>query len=109
MPRRKHYDTIREYDLQKIESQVSALERVIRDTDLRLTHSGPHGQALMQLRKDLNTAVNLLNNRPADYFRHNGHMSPQQVAWHDEFERKCRESGHSEPSDRSSPSAAPRY
>ena len=93
MPRRKRYDTIREYDLQKIERQVSALEKVIRDTDLRLTHSGPHGQALTKLRKDLHTAVNLLNNRPADYLRHNGHMSAQQVAWHDEFERKCRESG----------------
>jgi hypothetical protein len=44
-------------------------------------------------RKDLHVAVNLLKNRPADYFRHNGHMSPQQVAWHNEFERKCRESG----------------
>ena len=93
MPRRKRHDTIWEYDLQKIERQVSVLDRVAGDTFLRLSAFCPHGEALMQLRRNLHTAVNLLNNRPADYSRHNGHMSPEQVAWHNEFERKCRESG----------------
>jgi hypothetical protein len=47
MPRRKRHDTIREYDLQKIERQVSVLDRVAGDTFLRLSAFCPHGEALM--------------------------------------------------------------
>lgn len=67
MPRRKRRDRINEYHLQRVERQVSLLRTVISDATLGLTLSCPHSQALMQLRTDLLKAVNLLNNRPADY------------------------------------------
>lgn len=49
----------------------------------------PHGEAMMKLRTDLRVAVNILGNRPPDYFRHNGHMSPQEGAWYAELEHKA--------------------
>ena len=56
----------------------------------------PHGEALAKLRKDLRTAVNVLNNLPADYHRPNCHMSPEQAAWHNQFERKAKASRQEE-------------
>jgi len=102
MPRRKRHEKISEYHLQRIERQVSLLEIAISEASLGMTLFCPHGEALAQLSKDLRTAVNLLNNRPADYLRHNGSMSPEQVAWHDEFERKARAMGREEEDDSSS-------
>ena len=67
MPRRKRHYEISEYPLQRIERQVSLLESAIADATLRVTLFCPHGEPLMQLRSNLRIAVNLLNNRPADY------------------------------------------
>ncbi|MBX3582890.1 MAG: hypothetical protein KF810_13435 [Rhizobiaceae bacterium] len=79
-------------DYDKIERQADLLEIAIRDASVGLNHYTPHGEAMMQLRKDLRKAVNVLGNRPADYFRHNGHMSPGESAMFAEVERKGRES-----------------
>ena len=56
----------------------------------------PHGEAIAKLRPDLRVAVNILNNLPADYHRPNTHMSPEQLAWHTDVERKARASRREE-------------
>ena len=68
------------------------LEIAIRDASIGMSQFCPHGEALAKLRTDLRTAVNIINNLPADYFRPNCHMSPEQSAWHDEVERNARAS-----------------
>lgn len=88
MPRRKRHDTITSYHLQRIEKQVTQLELAMGEATLSLTPLRPHYDALMQLRSELRVALNLLSDRPADYFRHCGHMSPGEIEWHRQFTRK---------------------
>jgi hypothetical protein len=79
-------------DFQTIERQANLLEIAVNHASIGLNQYTPHGEAIGRLRKDLQAAVNVLGNRPADYFRHNGHMSAGEVAWHDDVERKGWES-----------------
>ncbi|MBX3583656.1 MAG: hypothetical protein KF810_17355 [Rhizobiaceae bacterium] len=93
MPGRKKLRTeIYRTDFDKIERQADLLEIAIIHASIGMNHYTPHGEAMMQLRKDLRKAVNVLGNRPADYFRHNGHMSPSESTMFAEIERKGRES-----------------
>ena len=90
---------INEYHAGLIERQADLLEIRLGDAQIGLSQYCPHGEAIGKLRKDLRTAVNILNNLPADYHRPNCHMSPQQVAWHAEVERKARASRQEEHDD----------
>ncbi|MGE0282723.1 MAG: hypothetical protein AB7P20_19220 [Rhizobiaceae bacterium] len=67
MPHRRRYDTINEYHLHRIERQALLLRIALADADLRLTPFRPHSDAIAVLRGDLAKAINLLNDRPADY------------------------------------------
>ena len=75
-----------------IERQADLLEIRIGDAQIGLSPFCPHGEALMRLRTDLREAINALNNLPIDYRRPNCHMSPEQLAWHNEVERKAKAS-----------------
>lgn len=76
MPRRKRYDKVNEYHLHRIERQVVLLRDALMDATLRLTPFREHYDAIIQLQTDLLTALNLLNDRPADYQEpHGGHMA----------------------------------
>ena len=100
MPGRKSLkQEVSGYHAEKIERQADLLQIAITDASLGMSPFCPHGEALAKLRKDLRTAVNVLNNLPADYHRPNCHMSPEQAAWHHEFERKARASRQDAPDD----------
>ncbi|WP_367784811.1 hypothetical protein [Mesorhizobium marinum] len=90
--RRKLRTEIYRTDFDKIEHLADQLVRALGHAGIGMNHYTPHGEAMMRLRTDLREAVNVLGNRPPDYFRHNGHMSPGEVQWHSEVERRGRES-----------------
>ncbi|MEQ1945156.1 hypothetical protein ABMA32_22315 [Mesorhizobium sp. VNQ89] len=90
--RKKLRKEIYRTDFDEIEYRAQLLEVSISKASVGMNHYTPHGEAMMQLRKDLRKAINVLGNRPPDYHRHNGHMSPGEGAWHLEIERKGRES-----------------
>lgn len=74
MPRRKRHDRITPYHLGRIDRQAALLRQAIDEATLDLTPFEPHYDALYQLRDDLRRALNLLNDRPADWV-------PPRVAW----------------------------
>ena len=97
MPGRKRLkQEINAFHAGQIERQADLLDIRLGDAQISLSHHCPHGQAIMKLRTDLRTAINILNNLPPDYHRPNCHMSPQQFAWHNEVERKARASRQEE-------------
>ena len=97
MPGRKRLkQEINEFHAGLIERQADLLEIRLGDAQIGLSQYCPHGEAILKLRKDLRTAINILNNLPADYHRPNCHMSPGQAAWHAEIERKARASRQEE-------------
>jgi hypothetical protein len=67
MPRRRRLETINEYHLDRIQRQIGLLRSMLEDADRRLAPFRPHSDAIAGLRRDLVTALNLLNDRPADY------------------------------------------
>ncbi len=90
--RKKLRSEIYQSHFMEIERRVHVLESAMSNASIGLSTYTPHGEAIMQLRKDLRKAINVLGNRPPDYHRHNGHMSPGEGAWHMEIERKGLES-----------------
>ena len=90
--RRKLRKEIYGTDFDKIERLAHQLHNALSHASIGMSHYTPHGQAMMKLHTDLRIAVNALGNRPPDYHRHNGHMSPEEVAWHREIEAKARAS-----------------
>ena len=93
MPGRKRLkQEVSSYHAERIERQAALLQIAIRDASIGMSPFCPHGEALGQLLKDLRTAVNIVNNLPADYHRPNMHMSPGQLAWHNDVERKAKAS-----------------
>lgn len=90
--RKKLRKEIYQSHFSEIERRAMLLEISIGNASIGLNTYTPHGEAIMQLRQDLRKAINVLGNRPPDYHRHNGHMSPDEGAWYTEIERKGRES-----------------
>jgi hypothetical protein len=86
--RREIYRT----DFDMIERQASVLERAVNHASIGMDHYTAHGQAMMRLRQELRTAINVLGNRPVGYIRPDCHMTPAQAAWHAEVERAGRAS-----------------
>lgn len=65
--RRSRSEKIHALNLSLIERQIGLLEiETIRAAECITTFT-PHYDAIMQLRDDLRRALNLLNDRPADY------------------------------------------
>ena len=88
MPGRKRLrQEVSSFHAGQIERQADLLTIRLRDAQIGLSQFCPHGEAIMKLHTDLRTAVNILNNLPADYPRPNCHMSLEQGAWHDEIEQ----------------------
>lgn len=76
MPRRKRYDKINSYHLAKIDREIALLRITLREAGLMLKPFCAHDDAIGQLHNDLHRALNLLNDRPADYREpHRGHMA----------------------------------
>lgn len=75
MPRRKRHEKIHAYHLNRIDRQACLLRLEIDQATLRLTPFRPHYDALSELNANLRRALNLLNDRPADW------VQPR-VAWH---------------------------
>lgn len=74
MPRYRRHDEISEYHRSRIERQAWLLTRELRDTQLSLKPFRQHWDAIDQLNRDINRALNLLNDRPADWER--PHQAP---------------------------------
>ncbi|MBZ9999629.1 MULTISPECIES: hypothetical protein [unclassified Mesorhizobium] len=74
MPRRKRHETISSYHLGLVERQAWLLTKELREAQLALKPFTPHWEAIDQLHQDMRRALNLLNDRPADYER--PHMAP---------------------------------
>lgn len=97
MPGRKRLrQEISSYNADLIGRQADLLIIRLRDAQVGLSQFCPHGEAIMKLHTGLRVAVNILNNLPPDYHLPNSHMSPQQLAWHEEIERKARASRQEE-------------
>lgn len=76
MARRKRHDKINALALQEIARHASLLRIALVNAQMGLTPFRPHYDALSRLGDDLQTAINLLNDRPADYREpHRGHMA----------------------------------
>lgn len=90
--RRKLKQEIFGADFMAIERQARLLEIAVNNASIGLNQYSAHGEAIARLRKDLLAAVNVLGNRPVDYFRHGGHMAPAELAWHNDVERMGQES-----------------
>lgn len=67
MPRRKRHLKINSYDLQQIDQQIGLLRIATRRAQISLTPLREHYNALSELDGALHRALNLLNDRPADY------------------------------------------
>jgi hypothetical protein len=63
--------------LDDIEHQVSRLDILITQGEAKLVPFCPHYEALGALRRDLQRAVNLLNDRPADWVKPYGVTTPR--------------------------------
>ena len=100
MPGRKRLkQEISSFHAENIQRQADLLTIRLGDAQIGLSSFCPHGEAIAKLRTDLRVAVNILNNLPADYRRPNTHMSPEQLAWHTDVERKARASLRDEADD----------
>lgn len=76
MPRRRRHEKISDYHLGQIERQVSLLEIELGNATLTLAPFCTHYNAIADLNGHLRAALNLLNDRPADYVRpHRAPMS----------------------------------
>lgn len=76
MPRTQRYDKINSQLLREIENLVVRLESRIGEGEAWLVPFNPQYNALGTLREDLRRALNLLNDRPADWERpHHAPMS----------------------------------
>ncbi|RWI14448.1 MAG: hypothetical protein EOQ92_28870 [Mesorhizobium sp.] len=58
---------ISEYHLARIERQACLLKHELRDAQLALKPFVEHWEVIIQLHRDINRALNVLNGRPADY------------------------------------------
>lgn len=67
MPRRRRYDAINDFHLQQIDRAAWLLGEELSAAQLSLKPFCPHYDALTALHADIRRALNLLNNRPADY------------------------------------------
>ncbi|MER8555128.1 hypothetical protein NKH37_23575 [Mesorhizobium sp. M1217] len=67
MPRYRRHEEISEFHLAKIEWQAWLLTVELRDAQLALKPFCAHWETIDQLHRDMRKALNLLNNRPADY------------------------------------------
>ena len=67
MPRRKRHDKISQHDLAQIDHQIGLLWIAMRNAQIGLTPFRAHYDALSELSDHLHAALNLLNDRPADY------------------------------------------
>ena len=67
MPRRKHHDKIKQYDLDDIDRQMVSLRRALDRAALSLTPFRAHDEAISELKVAMHRCMNLLNDRPADY------------------------------------------
>jgi len=74
MARRKRREKISGLDLRILERHIGVLRIAMTDAQTGLTPFRAHYDALSQLHDDLETALNLLHDRPADYRR--PHMPP---------------------------------
>lgn len=82
MVRRHRSKTINIYDLGEIERQASLLESKLRAGQLSLQPTSPHYDAAQELCVALRTALNLLNDRPADWIEpHQAPFSNMPPAW----------------------------
>lgn len=68
----KRYDQINSFHLHEIERQVGLLKIAITSATLSLTPFRDHYDALIELDVALRRALNLLNDRPADYVKPHG-------------------------------------
>lgn len=67
MPRRRRYPEINAYHLQQIDRAAWLLGKELSAAQLILKPFCPHYEACSALQDDIQRALNLLNNRPADY------------------------------------------
>lgn len=67
MARTKRHEKISGLDLRDIERQVGLLRIQLSHATLSLVPFRPHYDAISELNSDLTKALNLLNDRPADY------------------------------------------
>lgn len=67
MARAKRHDSISQYHLDLIDRKISLLEIELGAAQLSLKPFSPHYDAISSLKQDLRKALNLLNDRPADY------------------------------------------
>lgn len=67
MPRQKRHDKINSFHLAAIERQVSLLKICLTDAQRSLSPFEAHYDAISSLWDQLRIALNLLNDRPADY------------------------------------------
>ena len=67
MPRARRHEKISVYDLQKVTRQADMLELAITDAQRSLVPFRTHYEALAALRDHMRVALNLLNDRPAEY------------------------------------------
>lgn len=78
MPRRRRYPQISEYHLQQIDRAASVLGKELEAAQLSLTPFVAHYDACTALQADIRRALNLLNDRPADYEK--PHQAPMSGA-----------------------------
>ncbi|MER8995893.1 hypothetical protein [Mesorhizobium sp. M0678] len=67
MPHPRRHEAVSEYHLAKIERKAWLLTVELRDAQLSLKPFGEHWEAIDHLQRDIKRALDLLNNRPADY------------------------------------------
>lgn len=67
MARPKRTEKICALHLRRIEDQIGQLRLVTRGAMVSLAPFQPHYDAVQELNQDLTKALNLLNDRPADY------------------------------------------
>ena len=81
MPRRKRYDKIQSYDLQKVERQAALLRIAIEEAERSMIVFCPHTEALFGLREAMRRTINIVNDRDPDYRPPHGHALglPRQV------------------------------
>ena len=67
MPRRKRNEKISGLLLGQIEDHMRKMKVVLRQAAISLTPFQPHYDAITGLERDMAKALNLLNDRPADF------------------------------------------
>lgn len=69
MPRRRRYEKIHPLSLSRVERQITLLEIELSRAAESIAPSKPHYEAVYALLDDLRRAVNILNDRSADYHK----------------------------------------